>query len=79
MKMYWHTAMVHGSGRFPTDMLRYDRCFPSESTSAIRMLDDEPRDIRLAAIRGKDQGWTVQRWRSFNWSLTQEKIEEWYR
>lgn len=32
--MYAHTFIVQGRGHFPTDMLRYDHCFPVDTGGA---------------------------------------------
>jgi hypothetical protein len=66
---------VRGSGRFPVDMLRYDRCFPT-STEAVMHIAHQLRDgegveqyrsVELATDWTSTP--TVSRWRSFGWEV----------
>lgn len=65
-------ATVRGSGRFPIDMLRYDRCYPADGHLGLD--EGEPYEVRLAQVhdRGLQKRWTPQRWASFGWTLTVE-------
>ena len=64
--------------RFPMDMLRYDRCSPSQSRDIDRMLDSYEQngdydggEIELVMFtQTKSQGPTLDRWRSFRWTVT---------
>lgn len=62
-------AVVVGSGRFPIDMLRYDRCFPyrEEDTNTIQ----NSREERPVVIerRAPNPMFTPERWESFGWTL----------
>lgn len=63
---------VQGRGNFPFDMLRYDSCCPDRSEDAAEMsgYDTEVRTVRLRRFaRDKKAGPTVERWRSFGWSV----------
>ena len=42
-----YTFAVRGSGIFPFDMLRYDRCWPNTSDDATTMADKGMREITL--------------------------------
>lgn len=61
-------AVVYGSGRFPMDMLRYDRCFPHRSEDA-RAMEGDQRDMRAIVVerRAAMPDFTVGRWKSFGW------------
>ena len=65
---------VIGTGRFPIDMLRYDGCWPFQSSDAvaiensfktIRPPDPESHTVRLEGTCKP----TVARWRSFGWDI----------
>lgn len=45
-----YTATATGKGHFPWDMLRYDACWPTDSTELG--YDPDERCIRLASYRG---------------------------
>ena len=64
---------VKGRGRFPVDMLRYDRACPQTSADS-RKIEDSVRNrgyngytITLVTER---KSVTVDRWASFGWSVT---------
>jgi len=70
---------VTGTGEFPWDMLRYDACWPADSTEAYKMgvgfwgKDDaysRRRSIKLRSYRAP----TVDRWSSFTWSVGVEDL-----
>lgn len=68
---------VKGRGEFPTDMLRYDRCWPESSDDAmLMMLDRHDRTVTLRrAFDGTRNaalvhGATRRRWESFGWEVT---------
>lgn len=72
-----HVFTVEGRGEFPTDMLRYDACWPYGSADAAAILQSivvaergvgsETRRINLST------DWrpapTVGRWDSFGWRV----------
>ena len=73
-KVYLFRFTVEGSGWFPTDMLRYDSCWPEVEPEA-RSIGRGPEDqgkrtitLKRASINGS--GPTVERWRSFGWTVT---------
>jgi hypothetical protein len=65
------TFVVTGTNSFPTDMLRYDHCWPA--TELDSQMIDKPRrtgdpvkrSIRLAGRMNP----TVGRWESFGWTV----------
>lgn len=65
---------VRGSGQFPTDMLRYDSCWPADPVSAGHIaghiMDDSAgrRDVVLCSINPRSL-LTPDRWRSFGWTI----------
>jgi hypothetical protein len=65
-KMYIFT--VEGKGLFPTDMLRYDACYPTHNTS-VKNIDyvslKENRRVTLASANPP----TNDRWQSFMWPV----------
>lgn len=64
-KKYW-TFTVEGSGAFPTDMLRYDRCCPHRQEDVHWMSGKEMRSVELISHVGPPQ---AERWASFGWSV----------
>ena len=70
-----YTYYVTGHGDFPFDMLRHDSCWPVTGEDAARLfyLDDrmEQRSVKMRSYRMP----TVDRWRSFNWSVGTENLE----
>jgi hypothetical protein len=74
--MVTHTNMieftVEGSGRFPVDMLRYDRATPSTYADFVAVTREwvptrlrEKYRVRLQA----ESGPTEARWESFGWRV----------
>lgn len=70
-----YSYVVVGSGNFPLDMLRYDGCWPEDSTALASMTlrhDEvaEPgafhRALRKVTLRGVHPP-TEARWASFRW------------
>ena len=80
--------VVRGSGYFPIDMLRYDRCCPdTEGDSgkiiftmdrlergAKEMKEEEKFQISLKKIDTKNWYPQKDRWESFGWKVTEHKI-----
>lgn len=74
MKVY--RFRVKGIGPFPTDMLRYDRCWPDSTEDAIEIdctLDNREHESHSVTLEGLQKP-TNARWLSFGWSITQEGI-----
>lgn len=62
--------IVEGSGQFPTDMLRYDECWPIDSISANNMAADWGAGKRIVHLRTiNPNGPNAQRWESFTWKV----------
>lgn len=79
-KFYELHFTVEGSGDFPTDMLRYDQCFPKDSPDARAILDSESdgrRSVHLIGRNSTDYYPTVDRWRSFGWTVTETDGRTW--
>ncbi len=74
-KLYEFT--VEGRGFFPTDMLRYDACWPMTQDDVCRLVmpsirGPEPSEkvkVRLASHRAP----TPDRWASFGWTMTAQE------
>ena len=63
---------VSGSGTFPYDMLRYDRCVPATESDSYVMAGTEQRKVTLIMFSSlRNGGPTDDRWKSFSW-----KVEE---
>ena len=65
-----HIFSVHGTFRFPIDMLRYDRAWPRTEADARKIEDSfrpnaEAMTVDLASL---DEPNTA-RWQSFMWSV----------
>lgn len=83
-------AVAAGRGRFPMDMLRYDRCSPFRGEDAA-LVDRESGDgdginsraIVVVRYAGQPGDWTDARWSSFCWGLRvmsdQHQAESWAR
>lgn len=74
---YIFSFTVEGAGDFPFDMLRFDRCWPATghdvsqvtATFAADGAFPPKRQIKMASVqRG---GPTVDRWKSFGWTVTE--------
>jgi len=64
---------VEGKGPFPTDMLRYDMCWPSTTDDAITIDslcsgDTPPSCLVQVELRGA-RGYSPARWESFGWKV----------
>lgn len=74
-KMYDFQFDVAGTGSFPYDMLRLDRCWPVTPEYMTRSPNgrNEPRVVTLMCTA--NAGWqpTYERWRSFGWVVTSEE------
>ena len=69
--MYYQTFTVKSKFSFPTDMLRYDSCFPAYSQDAIDIADSilhlRGFEVELARYtRVKSDQPTTARWESFS-------------
>lgn len=78
-RQLWYFT-VQGTGPFPIDMLRYDRCWPasegSDSVALAATFDlrggglpyEAPYNTRSVCLIGLDQP-TEGRWASFGWKV----------
>ena len=64
---YW-TFVVEGSGAFPVDMLRYDRCCPyeQEDVSWCFLSGNANRSAKMVSWVGPPE---AARWNSFGWTV----------
>lgn len=68
----WHFT-VRGRHDFPSDMLRYDRCWPKTEYDSAKLTPNnrgqhqEWREIELVSLRPPTEG----RWYSFGWQVTE--------
>lgn len=65
---------VRGSGDFPTDMLRYDACYPKGTSDAIAINSRfrnaaDHREIRTVKLVSTTKAPTEARWASFGWTV----------
>ena len=63
-----HEYFVTGAGRFPTDMLRYDRAWPAEEAALNRDTHPGADPVRTVRVRGLSAP-TDARWISFGWRV----------
>lgn len=63
------TYMVSGTGRFPLDMLRYDRCTPLAGVD-VAILENtfQGHGYNSFAVIGPVEP-TIDRWKSFGWQV----------
>jgi hypothetical protein len=70
---YYHEAEVTFRGSFPTDMLRYDSCFPVDYKGVEAIGTErvtEPTTVRIGRVSNvKAEPWTVDRWKSFGTNI----------
>ena len=76
---YLQTFRVHGSSRFPVDMLRYDSCWPASEDYSIEISDScglgDKRMVKLCRwVESKTALPTVGRWESFGWKVEMNSI-----
>ena len=69
---------VRGSGAFPYDMLRYDRCFPASERESAGLAcpyhgpESSKRDVQITAVNYDGNNATApteRRWNSFGWKV----------
>jgi hypothetical protein len=65
VKLYKYKVM--GKGSFPTDMLRYDSCWPSKPEDAEKILAPS-KDATVVQVTSIKEP-THARWSSFGWSI----------
>lgn len=76
MYRYHQTFKVTGTMAFPTDMLRYDHCWPRNESEVGLFRDSidvhrEVRTIELARhVTGAKDLPTFGRWESFGWKVS---------
>lgn len=61
------TFIVEGSGVFPLDMLRRDRCWPATSDDAVKIASRNQRSITL--LSDNQHAPNVERRFSFDWRV----------
>lgn len=72
---YVQTFTVSGSGQFPFDMLRYDRCWPVQESEMWKFSDDGQRTLELRRYAtNKNDFPTFPRWSSFGWQLDHDSV-----
>jgi hypothetical protein len=74
-KIFVTYLKVQGSGEFPIDMLRYDRCVPRTEVDShfISKRTDPPRIVCLIRYSVNVIGATKDRWKSFGWEVLAEE------
>jgi len=79
-KIRGYAFAVEGEGQFPTDMLRYDACYPRTTEDAVNLplnsyveLRDR-RQHRKVALFSSLGPPTVARWVSFGWTVSDIEV-----
>jgi hypothetical protein len=72
--MLGFTFAVEGTGAFPIDMLRYDRCLPNDEIDSMLIIESMQFDpdftgTRTIILRCYNRRPTPQRWKTFGWKL----------
>lgn len=76
-KLYSLKFVVEGRGYFPTDMLRYDQCYPDTQSDSAAVGDgsyiEGARRVVLCT-ENYNKNWqpNVARWASFSWRVLPE-------
>lgn len=67
--MKLHSYDVRGRGTFPTDMLRYDCCWPCTEAGALYIIVSVhyPEESLIRIVSYKPP--TIARWKSFGWTV----------
>lgn len=67
-----YTYYVTGLGKFPLDMLRYDKAWPAccEDSNRMGWEDGKARSVQLYSYQPPE----IDRWASFNWAVTDTKM-----
>ena len=60
---------VRGEGRFPVEMLAFDRCCPMTEADARLMAKTEHRQLQMLARNLTPGAPNASRWRSFGWAV----------
>jgi hypothetical protein len=75
-KVYAFRFKVEGQGRFPIEMLRYDRCHPNSSMDCEHISfdpewrSDPPRQVTLTKYGvSKEDLPSKERWETFGWQV----------
>lgn len=74
--------IVEGTGMFPHDMLRYDRCWPASSNDAANLAWDEGEmplerrqiELEFQHMNHFDQRPTAARWLRFGWRVVAHAV-----
>ena len=83
MPVYVQEFEVEGSGDFPMDMLRYDRCYPArEGTDSANLCASRYRRSRLPRrkimlrrlVTNRHAMPTSVRWESFGWWIVEGSV-----
>lgn len=84
MKKFYATFKVKGFGRFPVDMLRYDRCFPTRETDSYKIVHaiengGDTWEVGVSAFC-ETKTWkpTEGRWKSFCCSTSDLEVRKLY-
>ena len=72
MKGYFRYT-VTGKGEFPVDMLRRNRCYPTDTMSACNMFSTETKK-RSVALES-DESPKIKYWNSYQWKVKIEWAE----
>lgn len=75
-----HRVKVRGHGRFPDDMLRYDRLAPAteEDARKIEEKTNTAATYEVDLVREGPRQWTPTRgrWSSFLWGVAEHEVED---
>jgi hypothetical protein len=63
MKIPFYTFTVRGAGSFPTDMLRYDQCWPRTTEDSEKLGTGPRRSVTLCSYKKPK----TTRWDTFGW------------
>ena len=63
--------IVEGRGHFPTDMLRYDQCFPVYETEANMIRAGYLENKTRVSVKTNSMSITPDRWSSFGWIIVE--------
>ena len=77
-KFHAFTFIVTGDGRFPIDMMRYDRCVPRTQDDVAKMIDhNATRRVEMIAYTpvGNKLEPTGGRWISFGWGVVENSVK----
>lgn len=76
---YVQKFKVKGTGQFPLDMLRYERCWPADSDMVLELVPPHTKEERVVElcrhVDFKKELPTAGRWQSYRWQVVEGSVK----